>query len=77
MLDTSPVTIAAPTTWTDDELAAQFRLCEQWQDADQWKILGNLYHQKYPHCMNAGYCWRKCDELWQYIGGDYADFIEH
>jgi hypothetical protein len=59
MIDLQPTITEAPAI----DLAAQFRLCEQWQDADEWEILGNLYHQKYPHCMNAGYCWRKCDEL--------------
>jgi hypothetical protein len=64
MIDTCPTTITAVTTWTDDELAAQFRRCERWQDADQWEALGFLYLQRFgPMCLNVNYCFRKCDEI--------------
>ena len=46
------------------DLPTQFKLCEKWQDADQWEALGFLYLQQFgPYCMNAGYCFRKADEL--------------
>lgn len=55
----TPVTLAP--VWID--LAEQFKLCEQWNDADQWEALGFLYLQRYgPFCMNAAYCFRKADE---------------
>jgi len=74
MIDLQPITATVTVTvWTDEALAAQFRRCEQWQDADQWEALGHLYHQKYPHCMNAGYCWRKADELRQQITAARVD----
>jgi hypothetical protein len=57
-------TVTLAPTWTDADLAAQFRLCEQWQDADQWEALGFLYLQRFgPMCLNVNYCFRKCDEL--------------
>jgi hypothetical protein len=60
MIDLTPTITEAPAI----DLAAQFRLCEQWQDADQWEALGDLYYQRYGRdCTNAKYCWRKCDEL--------------
>jgi lysozyme family protein len=63
MIDLRPTITQAPA-WTDEALAAQFKLCEQWQDAEQWGILGDLYRQKYgDDCMNARYCFRKWNEL--------------
>ena len=64
MIDLQPVTITAAPAWTDDELAAQFRRCEKWNDAEQWEALGYLYLQRFgPMCLNVNYCFRKCDEL--------------
>ena len=47
---------------TNAELIQQHHLCEQWQDADQWDILGTLYYFR-GYMMNANYCFRRADEI--------------
>lgn len=60
-LTLTPASLAP--VWTDAELCAQFRRCEEWNDPDQWEALGFLYLQCYSWCcMNAGYCFRRADE---------------
>ena len=47
---------------TDAELIEQFRRCEQWQDAEQWDLLGVAYYQR--GCdLNALFCFHQADAL--------------
>jgi cytochrome c-type biogenesis protein CcmH/NrfG len=46
----------------EQELQTQFKLCEQWNDADQWDALAFLYYAR-QYMMNATYCFRRADEI--------------
>jgi hypothetical protein len=45
-----------------DELIAQFKRCEQWQDADQWDALAMMYYQR-GYLLNALHCFKRADAL--------------
>jgi hypothetical protein len=44
------------------DLQEQFRLCEQWNDPDQWDHLGVLYYQR-GYDLNARHCFKRADAL--------------
>ena len=44
------------------DLQGQFRLCEQWNDPDQWDHLGVLYFQR-GYDLNARHCFKRADAL--------------
>jgi hypothetical protein len=44
----------------NQDLLDQFKLCEQWKDADQWDALGMLYFQR-GFVLNAGLCFQRAD----------------
>ena len=46
---------------SNEELIAQFRRCEEWQDAEQWDVLGMLYFNL-GYVLNAGVCFKRADE---------------
>lgn len=45
-----------------DDLQEQFRLCEQWNDPDQWDALGVLYYQR-GYDLNALHCFKRADTV--------------
>jgi hypothetical protein len=64
MIDLLPTITQAPA-WTDKALAAQFRRCEAWQDAEQWGALGDIYRQldELNYQREWKYCYRRWNEL--------------
>ena len=46
----------------DDELIAQFKKCEQWNDAEQWDLLAMEYFRR-GYVLNAGVCFQRADAL--------------
>ena len=47
---------------TNQELKAQFDRCKEWNDPDQWNILGLAYYMR-GYFMNALYCFEEADRL--------------
>ena len=45
---------------TQDDLQAQFQLCQKWQNADQWDHLAMAYYQ-FGFLLNALRCFRLAD----------------
>lgn len=41
---------------------AQFKRCEEWNDADQWDALALLYYQR-GYYLNALHCFERADAL--------------
>ena len=44
------------------ELQDQFALCQQWQDAEQWELLGIAYYGR-GYLFNALHCFRLADAV--------------
>ena len=44
------------------DLQEQFRLCEQWNDSQQWDWLALAYYAR-GYLMNARYCFKRADAL--------------
>lgn len=44
------------------DLQEQFRLCEGWDDPDQWDALGVLYYQR-GYDLNALNCFKRADTV--------------
>lgn len=42
------------------DFQAQFKLCEQWGDPDQWDALAILYYQR-GFMLNAYHCFKRAD----------------
>jgi len=45
---------------SNDDLIAQFKRCEKWQDADQWDLLAIEYFNR-GFVLNAGVCFTRAD----------------
>jgi hypothetical protein len=45
---------------SNDELQAQFKRCEGWQDAEQWDLLATAYYAR-GYLLNALCCFKKAD----------------
>ncbi len=64
LLDTTNVnTTPAPTVkrWTGEELQAQFKKCEGWNDPEQWEALAMLYYS-HGYLVNAKVCFERADK---------------
>lgn len=44
------------------DLIEQFRLCEQWDDPEQWDALALLYYQR-GYYLNALCCFQRADAV--------------
>ena len=47
---------------SDEELQDQFGLCQKWQDAEQWDLLGIAYYGR-GYLLNALHCFRQADAV--------------
>ncbi len=47
---------------TDEQLQAQFERCKQWNDPDQWDVLGIFYFVR-GYELNAMFCFMEADSL--------------
>jgi len=47
---------------SNEELQTQFKRCEEWQDPEQWDILGVLYFER-RYYLNAGVCFKRADAI--------------
>jgi hypothetical protein len=47
---------------TDQELQAQFRRCQEWQDAEQWEQLALQYTAR-GYALNARRCFELADQV--------------
>ena len=45
---------------SNDELKAQFARCQEWHDAEQWKLLAVAYFQR-GYMLNARHCFEQAD----------------
>lgn len=63
LLDTTNIA-TTPTVkrWTNEELQAQFKKCEEWNDPNQWDALGTIYFTQ-GYLLNAGVCFKRADAL--------------
>lgn len=43
---------------SDKELQEQFKRCQEWQDPEQWDILGVLYFER-RYYLNADVCFKR------------------
>ena len=70
----------APTGLSNDELQAQFKRCERWNDAEQWEFLAMAYYAR-GYDLNALHCFKRADACRQILhvttdlgmGGDTID----
>lgn len=46
---------------SNEELSAQFKRCEQWQDPEQWELLAAAYLSK-GYILNALCCYGQADK---------------
>lgn len=47
---------------SNQELQDQFKRCEEWQDPEQWDILGMLYFER-KYYLNADVCFKRADAI--------------
>ena len=47
---------------SNQELQDQFKRCEEWQDPEQWDILGVLYFER-RYYLNADVCFKRADAI--------------
>ena len=47
---------------TNTELQQQYKRCQEWNDPEQWELLGVEYYRN-GYKMNARRCFAKADEL--------------
>jgi hypothetical protein len=47
---------------SNEELQAQFKRCEEWQDPEQWDILAMLYFER-RYYLNADVCFKRADAI--------------
>lgn len=45
---------------SNEELQAQFKRCEVWQDAEQWNLLAMAYYAR-GYLLNAVCCFNRAD----------------
>lgn len=50
----------SPINLATFDFQAQFKLCEHWNDPDQWDALGVLYFQC-GYLLNARHCFERAD----------------
>ncbi len=50
----------ADTQKRNAALRARFAKCEEWHDAEQWDILGQMYFSA-GYVLNAGVCFQRAD----------------
>lgn len=59
MSNTNIRTVEPVDLWTFD-FQAQFKLCEEWNDPEQWDALAMLYYQR-GYLLNAYHCFKRAD----------------
>lgn len=45
---------------SDEQLIQQFKLCQQWNNPEQWELLAMAYYQR-GYLLNAHCCFQKAD----------------
>lgn len=45
---------------SDEQLTQQFKLCQQWDDPEQWELLAMAYYHR-GYLLNASRCFQNAD----------------